>query len=206
MFQNKLGLNDFRIYPLCLCVGVLTEQCIWNSRNWMCFWASLLKCKTPGPDSVCTRGTCPSVGLCPRHEVCGCAGKNEQCLVGLGWHQLMRRDIFSVIIEALHVFFRCPIDFGYSEVSRGKDEWIGSISLLAFFFNSAPLAERFATDAHGSFKCDLVRIHWLCPRWGWWRGCQGRLHSPDGVSSLPPALMYGSVRWRRKTCFEFCDW
>lgn len=34
----------------------------------------------------------------------------------------MRRDIFGVIVEALHVFFRCSIDFGCSEVSRGKDE------------------------------------------------------------------------------------
>lgn len=134
MFQKKLGLNDLRICPLCLCVGVLTEQCIWNAGNWVCFWARLLKGKTHGPDSVCTKGTCPSVGFCARHEVCGCAGKNKQRLVGLGWHQLMRWDIFSVIVEALHVFFRCSIDFGCSEVSRGKDEWIGSISPLAFFF------------------------------------------------------------------------
>lgn len=34
----------------------------------------------------------------------------------------MRWDVFSMVIEALRVYIRCPIDFGYSEISRGKDE------------------------------------------------------------------------------------
>lgn len=45
----------------------------------------------------------------------------------------MRWDLFSVVVEALHVYIRCPIDFGFSKLSWGKDEGIGSLSLVMLF-------------------------------------------------------------------------
>lgn len=172
------------------------------------FWASCFKHKNSWSDSVCIKGACPSVRICPWHELYGCAGKNRQCLTGLGWmvlvfgwHRLMRRDFFSMVIEALHVYIRCSIDFGYSEISRGEGEWVGSVSLLMVLYCCT--CRVVCCWCRWQHKYELVRICWLCPRWGWWKGCQGRLHVRAAISSLPPALACGSGRCRRKTCFEF---
>lgn len=32
----------------------------------------------------------------------------------------MRWDVFNMVIEALHVYIRCSIDFGYSKISGEK--------------------------------------------------------------------------------------
>lgn len=51
-------------------------------------------------------------------------------------------------MKALHVYIRYPVDFGYSKISRGKDEETGSVSLVMLFMLLH--LQQFAVGAHDS--------------------------------------------------------
>lgn len=168
------------------------------------FRAGCFKHKTPWSDSVCSKGPCLSANLCPSQAL-GCVGKNGQCLVGLRWttlvfgqHWPLSWCFSSMAGEVFLVYIWYYLDFGYSEISRGNDEWIKSVNLVRLLI-LLHLQCDLLTAANDSVKYELLRIHWPRPRGGWWRGCQGRFHG-RATFCLPPALAFGSVRCRRACC------